>query len=141
MSSYILFSRTSTAGFNRSTWGPGLGSVGGPTVPGNPDPGSAFDADLLTPAQLAGGNGKIFDVSTGANAELASFGSGAGAAPLFPPSANTTLARNEVGGGVVDLAQSDANWNGIKNIEIRIDGLSDITSVRIENIVDAALKS
>ncbi len=137
MGSYILFSRTSTARFDRSTWGPGLGNSADTLAPGNPGPGSSFDAETLTPAQLAAGAGLFFDVTGGANAALAALGT---ATPLFAAAATTLLSANDVAGDTIHLAQTDANWNGIKNLEIEIGTDSGFTRVEIENIVDTRLR-
>ena len=139
MSSYILFSQTSTALGQRDQW-TNAGSSGGVQAPGNTASSSAFNADQAGSSVLPDAAAQadfaadgIRQTSTAAMFDI-SQDSGGG---LTPNGGNGAAAVNGLAGsavfgnasskleatsivdaatGVLHLGQSDANWNGIKNL-------------------------
>ena len=162
MSSYILFSQTSTALGQRDKW-TDAGNSGGVQAPGNTAAASTFSADQVgSPlldtvgevADYADGVRKdattaLFDISQTAGGAFTPGGAGGAAAadaldaggPLFGNASSqvATSVINEVSGELT-LTQSDANWNGIKNLEIMLDSNSTFRDIYLENFVDTRLK-
>ena len=170
MGSYVLFARSSTGSAARDLWIGSSGANAQPgATPGSVAPASAFNADTATGAATALAGGAAADYASDGvlmNAKLAMFDLseapsgtfdtaaptvlqgllGAGS-PLFA-AANTRLDPSH--GGIVldpgvpivtiDLAQRDADWNGIKNLELRLDQDASARDIRIENFVDVRLQ-
>ena len=167
MSSYILFSQTSTANGTRDKWG-GAADSGGVTAPGNTVAGSSFSADKAGSSVLNNGAAQADYAADGVRktAQVAMFDvsqTGAGAFTASAASAVNTLETQHTDGGNkmfagndskldtaksdVDLASgklwlalSDKNWNGIKNLEIALDSNATFRDIRLENFVDTRLK-
>ena len=164
-SSYVLFSRTSTGGGHRDDWVGSEANSHPGTTPGSNVPASAFDADRATgPDTALAGPGAADYAADGvlASANIAMFnltetspGLFASDAPAdlssriaaharFFGTADTDLdpAHSEIdlAAGKLHLAQTDRDWNGIKNLEISLDTGTSFRDIRLEDFVDVRLR-
>ena len=166
MTSYVLFGRSSTGSGARNLWIGSDGTNSHPGVtPGNSAEASSFNADVATTAGtvlagpaaadyaadgiLSNGNVAMFDLTESPTGVFATAAAGdletriATHAPLFG-AANTDLdpahSDIDVAAGRLHLAQTDHDWNGIKNLEISLDSATSLRDIRLENFVDMRLK-
>ena len=166
MTSYVLFGRSATGSGARNLWIGSGGTNSHPGVtPGNGAQASSFNADVATAAGtvlagpaaadyaadgiLSNGNVAMFDLTetptgvfaTAAPADLET--RIASSAPLFG-AANSALdpAHSDIdlSVGKLHLAQTDHDWNGIKNLEISLDSATSFRDIRLENFVDTRLR-